>query len=299
MGPPVPKPIGPPAPRPVAPLVQVRPPATPLGPVPQVDDFLAWDALKKEATPQPGDASVPFNFWLTNTSTTEVLINHIQTSCGCTVAKMPEQPWRILPGTNVSIDVTMNIQGKAGTISKGVTVHTSVGVKSLSVVSHIPSPANQPPTMAGGDLERVRNMQMAMADRQVVFKNQECAKCHVEPAQNKMGHDLYVAACGICHDSTHRAAMVPDLKRLRHPTNEDYWRSWISFGKTNSMMPAFAKEHGGPLTDEQIVSLVKYLSETIPSHPQPAALTPQAPKPDHADHEHRSSGPASSLPAGQ
>jgi mono/diheme cytochrome c family protein len=38
-------------------------------------------------------------------------------------------------------------------------------------------------------------------------------------------------------------------------------------GKPGSLMPAFAKVEGGILSDEQIDSLVRYLSATIPPHP--------------------------------
>ena len=129
--------------------------------------------------------------------------------------------------------------------------------------------------MAGGiDPDRLKNMQMALADRQVVFKG-ECAKCHAEPAVDKTGEQLYVAACGICHDSVHRAAMVPDLKKLNHPTNEEHWRKWTRSGRPGSMMPGFAKTEGGPLTDEQIESLVKFLTDSITAKAKPVnGVTP-------------------------
>ena len=54
--------------------------------------------------------------------------------------------------------------------------------------------------------------------------------------------------------------MVPDLKALRHPTNADYWKTWIASGRVGSMMPAFSQKEGGPLSNEQIELLVTYLS---------------------------------------
>jgi len=46
------------------------------------------------------------------------------------------------------------------------------------------------------------------------------------------------------------------------------------------MMPAFAKKEGGPLEDDQIASLVQYLTQTIPSAPQNAAtVKPVAQRP--------------------
>ena len=80
-----------------------------------------------------------------------------------------------------------------------------------------------------------------------------------------MGHELNVSGCGICHDAEHRAAFVPDLRALKHPTNAEHWKQWITASKPGSLMPAFSKAHDGPLNDEQIVSLVNYLTNAMPS----------------------------------
>lgn len=245
----------------VQPAYQPPPPAQPAS-------YLAWDAERRETNVPAGVVSVPFTFWLTNVSTEVVAINYIRTSCGCTVAQLPAQPWKLLPGDSGPINVTMNLAGKMGSIEKGVTVDSTAGMKTLIVRANMPMPGGQP-VASGIDPERMKNMQMALADRQVVFRG-ECAKCHVEPAVAKMDKPLYDAACGICHDSTHRAAMVPDLAKLRHPTNEEHWRKWIKSGRPGSMMPAFAKAEGGPLTDEQIESLVKFLTESITAKAKPA-----------------------------
>lgn len=224
--------------------------------------YLTWSTERQETNVQVGQISVPFTFWLTNVSSEVVSINTVRTSCGCTVAQLPQQPWRIEPGANGPINVTMNLAGKFGSIEKAVTVDSTAGYKSLVVRANIPQQPNAQPVVNGIDPERLKNMQMALADRQVVFKG-ECAKCHAEPAIGKVHKPLYDAACGICHDSTHRASMVPDLANLKHPTNEDHWRRWIRSGRVGSMMPAFAKAEGGPLSDEQIESLVKFLMDNI------------------------------------
>ena len=106
-------------------------------------------------------------------------------------------------------------------------------------------------------------MQLAMADRQAVFKN-DCASCHVAPAVGKKGEQLFAAACSICHEAPHRATMVPDLHALKFTPTKDYWHNWISNGKPGSLMPAFAQAQGGPLTDEQIESLAEYLTHYFP-----------------------------------
>ena len=258
-------------------------PGRPLQPVPQQPfaapayyppppsqpaSYLTWSTERQETNTQVGQINVPFTFWLTNVSTEVVSVNAVRTSCGCTVAQLPEQPWRIPPGSNGPIQVTMNLAGKFGSIEKSVTVDSTTGYKSLIVRANIPQQPNAQPVVNGIDPERLKNMQMALADRQVLFKG-ECAKCHAEPAVAKMDKPLYDAACGICHDSPHRAAMVPDLAKLNHPTNEEHWRKWIRSGRVGSMMPAFAKTEGGPLTDAQIDSLVKFLMESITAKASP------------------------------
>jgi len=63
---------------------------------------------------------------------------------------------------------------------------------------------------------------------------------------------------------------VPDLHAIKTPTNEDFWRTWITHGKPGSLMPAFSTMDGGPLNDMQIASLAAYLNATIPSHAPPS-----------------------------
>jgi mono/diheme cytochrome c family protein len=164
----------------------------------------------------------------------------------------------------------MNLAGKFGTVFKTITVNSDKGWKMLTIKTTI-----QPPVataMTGAD--RDRNTLLAKADRQAVFKG-DCAHCHVEPVIGKMGKDLFTAACGICHEAEHRATMVPDLHALAHETNAEFWKTWTAHGKVGSLMPAFAQNDGGPLSDQQIASLVDYLVKAIPSRPgAPAAVLP-------------------------
>jgi len=136
----------------------------------------------------------------------------------------------------------------------------------LMIKVNIPTP---PQSQVAGQMNRGANQQLALADRQAVFKG-DCARCHVAPTVAKMGKELYEAGCSICHDAAHRATMVPDLHAPKQPIADDlsarwlYWAKWITEGKPGSLMPAFAQGHGGPLTKEQIASLVNYLSTDFP-----------------------------------
>jgi mono/diheme cytochrome c family protein len=277
--PPLPAPIPQPAPQSVqpqpattqaqTPVPNAAPPATPapvipnplavVAPPPNPTNLVA-DADTKKYSAKPGDAAANFTFTLTNISSAPIIINAVSTSCGCTVAKVPTLPWNLDAGTNGTFDVSVNLAGKAGTFTKTLTVVSSVGNKSLSVEVTMPPPVI---AAATNNVERDRNMELAKADRQAVFKG-DCAKCHGEPAaQNKSGKDLYVAVCGVCHDAEHRATAVPDLHALKTKPDEPYWRNWINAGKIGTMMPAFAKAEGGPLNEEQINSLVHYLSHNF------------------------------------
>lgn len=227
------------------------------------DGKLVWDSTNKEYTSKPGERYAEFKFWFTNNSPEEAYILRAQSSCFCTVAQLPQTPWRIPPGTNGSIDVKMDLAGKSGIVSKGVTVDTTGGSYALSVKTTI-TPAAATSSMA--DADRLKNMQTALADRQAIFKKAECVSCHADPAKGQMdGAKLYVGVCGVCHDSPHRASTVPDLRKLNHPTNAEHWRQWITHGRAGTMMPAFTKAEGGPLDERQIEAIVAHLVRTIPS----------------------------------
>lgn len=218
-------------------------------------DVLTWDADSKEQTVSSATPEAYFVFTLTNISPHDVTLVSAIASCGCTVAKLPENP-KIAPRASGKIEVTMNLKNKFSTVAKTITLSTDRGVKVLHVTVHLP-----PPTL------REIRQQMTLTDRQVVFKG-ECARCHVEPARGKTGQELYASACGICHESGQRATMVPDLHALTHGTDAEFWKNMITHGKSGTLMPAFAQSEGGFLTDEQIASLVEYLNTVIPSKPQ-------------------------------
>jgi mono/diheme cytochrome c family protein len=195
------------------------------------------------------------------------------------VAQLPSTPYTLKGGSNVPINVTVDLRGKMGLITKSISVDSSAGFKSLLVKVNIPQPTNNPAeaTIAGGQgMDRAKNIQASLTDRQAVFKG-NCVECHVQKGIGKMGKDLYAADCGVCHDAEHRAAMVPDLKVPRTHRDIAFFKKWIEEGKAGTLMPAFATSQGGPLTQEQIDSLVVYLYQTLPKDPPLQAQAPQPP----------------------
>jgi mono/diheme cytochrome c family protein len=264
-------------------------PATPTLPPPivvpppapaAVPSALRFDAPEKTAHLKAGEMEASFTFAVTNQSNAEVVISSVHTSCGCTAARLPATPWVLKPGEGGEIGATMNLAGKYGTITKTVTVVSSAGSFPLYVKAVLPNDAFEQLQRAG---ERSRNMQVAAADRQAVFRG-DCARCHVEPTVGKVGRELYTTACGICHDSPHRATMVPALRGRPGTFTPDYWTQWIRNGKEGSLMPAFTPEKKGPLTEQQIQSLATYLSSDFTREPVPATnpATPSATTPPPA-----------------
>lgn len=219
---------------------------------------LTFDAEVKELKLEQNELDASFTFSLTNVSAANVTIQSVRTSCGCTVAQVPNLPWTVAPGADGTFGIHMDLRGKRGPVTKSVFIMTDQGNKTLYVRSVIP----EPPAMT--DDQRQRNMIIAKADRQAVFKG-DCASCHATPTFGKTGSALYESACGICHEGGHRNEMVPDLNIARQVRDYEYWRLWIANGKEGTLMPGFAGEHGGPLTDAQIMSLAHFLTRKYPN----------------------------------
>src|SRR5438128_2636365 len=116
---------------PTAPPVAIS--ATPSQP-----ELLVWESLQKELSTTNGQASADFSFAVTNVSESLVVIDRVMTSCGCTVAKLPSEPWLLPPPSDGKIGVTVNLAGKSGTIFKTVTVVSTNAPKTLTVKVNIP-----------------------------------------------------------------------------------------------------------------------------------------------------------------
>ena len=269
-------------PVPPPPLLLTAPNATPVPTAsPQNLTALAWDSEFKELSTKLGDATAQFTFWFTNTSSEELTIKSVRASCGCTTAKVPALPWKIIPGASNPIEVSVDLRGKQGAISKALTVDTTAGTKSLTFKINIPNApaaaeAAQPSAPSAQlDPDRARGMDLALKDRQVVFKDAQCATCHADPAQGQTdGEQLYSAVCANCHDSPQRAELVTNLRTLKNETDVDYWKQWISNGRDGSMMPAFSRSEGGPLNEQQIDALAAYCALVF----KPASAAPASAK---------------------
>jgi len=235
---------------------------------------LVWESPSQFYTAKPGDVTAHFTYKVVNVSGSEVVIDDVKPSCGCTTAELPGKPWRLAPGETNKMEVLVDLRGKEGKLLKTIAVLSPTAPKTLSILVDIPPEASTS-RMSPATAMRIFGQQLGALDHQAVFKK-DCVKCHLVPAFGKMGASLYATACGICHEAQNRASMVPDLHALKTPVDDNYWQSWVTHGKAGSLMPAFAAAEGGPLNDAQIASLVDYLTKNFP---RPS----QNPRPDPED----------------
>jgi len=226
------------------------------------DGVLAWNSLLQITNIVETADAARFIVAFTNVSSSKVAIMDVHPSCGCTTAQLPQLPWVVEPGASgeFPVSVNLNVAGHQGTLFKSVKVTTDKGFKEIYLRISF-----EPIKMAViTDADREKFIAMSKADRQAIFTG-SCADCHVKRGEGKFGKALYDADCAICHEAEQRATVVPDLHKLKVPTNPDFWRQWVTHGKPGSLMAAFSTAEGGPLNDMQIASLVGYLSQTIPS----------------------------------
>ena len=234
---------------------------------------LQWDELAKTNTAKTGDVSAHFVFTVKNVSKDEVTVDRVISSCDCTVAKPPRDPWQMKPGDVDKLDVLVDLRNKVpGTFFKDITV-LSGGETNVLLLS-VTVPPDLTNGMSAAVADRLFGQQLAAVDHQAVFKGNVCVKCHLVPAFGKSGENLFHVTCGICHEAAHRATMVPDLRALKTEIDTNYWQNWVAHGKAGTLMPGFAATDGGPLDDEQIKGLVQYLTNAFP---RPLKLTPEKP----------------------
>jgi mono/diheme cytochrome c family protein len=228
--------------------------------------IIAWDALQKLVVATNGQDLARFEFSFTNVSPDPLAVLSGHGSCSCTTVELPATPWLVPAGGTGQIYATINLSGKSGTIFKSAIIVTDKGTQNLMLQVNLLPP---PPAAPMSAEERARGIAAAKLDRQAVFRG-ECVTCHAQNVTGKYGPQLFTQICAVCHEANPRATMVPDLRQLRDPTNEEFWRTWITAGKAGTLMPAFATSQGGPLNDLQIASLASFLNATIPSHAPPS-----------------------------
>ncbi len=179
-------------------------------------------------------------FTIYNRGDSDLDITRFESTCGCTVIE--SKLGIIAPGKSQVIRFAVDSTGKAGNIRKTIQVDS-----------------NDPESPEVGIylFLNVALQEHQQMDKTALFKG-SCGACHSEPAQQHVDETLFEKVCYMCHGHYGLggiSAPINDFDYLERMDAESV-RATIANGKVGSAMPAFSVRHGGPLSDEQIDSLV-------------------------------------------
>jgi hypothetical protein len=100
--------------------------------------ILDWDDTVKQHYKQPGEFAAKFTFSLTNVSAEPVMIYDTETTCQCTVAKLPSRPWVVPSGGTGEIHASIDLRKKTLSVTNDIVVFTSKGNRRLTVEAILP-----------------------------------------------------------------------------------------------------------------------------------------------------------------
>lgn len=186
-------------------------------------------------------------FVVQNTGTSPLRITEAKSTCGCTMVKVKNPD--IAPGGSTTISVDIDTALKQGHVEREITVRSNDPAQPLLKL-HITTDVLNPHTSLKG------------ANIQAKIFQGRCAVCHVEEGIGKTGEELFLADCAMCHGFRGKGGFAPGLTKLdvNNKLVAKAVRKVIAEGSpTHRSMPGFSKKKGGPLSDEQIDSLVEYI----------------------------------------
>jgi mono/diheme cytochrome c family protein len=179
--------------------------------------------------------------------TTETLHLRASASCGCTTPKLEKS--ELQPDEFTNLDVEIDTSMKQDSVTKTVTIHTDDSHESRTDVK-LSMLVTDP--HAG----------MASEGGSKIFTDQKCAACHVTRGEGKFGRDLYNADCAMCHGPKAEGAVGPPLfGPYQKKEYAQIMQNIVEKGSaTHRSMPGFLDTSGGPLTQEQVQSVLDYLA---------------------------------------
>lgn len=191
-----------------------------------------------------------------NTGNETLKFESIRPSCGCTVADLDKRIFE--PGEEGELKIELDTFGKIGEMRKEIDITTNDAVNPelklvlwADIIEH-PDP------------EQMMSMRKMSSGN--IFEG-DCRSCHVNRGMGKLGAALYEADCQMCHgpvggDNKHHPGTQFTNEYLT-AVGENYLEQIIAEGTPDEakkhMMPGFHTSEGGPLSDDQIASLVNYL----------------------------------------
>ncbi len=148
---------------------------------------------------------------------------------------------RLKPGEKGKIRVEVNIRGKFGLIMKTIQVVTNDPERPQTTLSV---------KMLVKDLIHTKKYKAGE-----IF-NGGCKVCHLDRGKSRKGRDLFINDCMMCHNIGKSAS---PLAHMRLKPKADIEKA-IREGIGNTSMPGWDARKGGPLSQEEINSLIDYIS---------------------------------------
>jgi len=180
--------------------------------------------------------TVEYTFTFENRGTDDLLIKEVTTSCGCSAALVSANV--IKPGETGQIKVSYDSQGRAGKVSRTISVVSNDPVESIKELTIT--------AMVDPSMHTLFNVNESIFSK-------KCGGCHFYPAIGKQGKELYDAVCAFCHG---RTASGFDRLKMVPKDNMDHI---IRNGIIGTEMPAWIKEFNGPLDADQVNSLISFI----------------------------------------
>jgi len=216
-------------------------------------------------------------FSIENPGTDTLVILGTHPSCGCTAAMMDQS--RIAPHSSSRLHVVFDANNKPeGPIVKSVTITSNSKDKSDAMVR------------IQGRVVKSKLAHKEQMHLDGMFQG-DCAKCHVDKGKGELGARLYEADCALCHGTKADGKPGPELadaKMMSHTPKQ--LKTIIENGVNNTAMPAFHTRNKGPLGDEEIASIVEYMSAFKKELERTKAIKTMNPAPN---------APAAAKPAGK
>ena len=179
---------------------------------------------------------VEYTFYFENKGIADLWIKEVTTSCGCTAALVSAS--QIKPGERGELKVSYDSQGRAGSVTRTITIVSNdpvEPVKELTITATVDP-----------------SMHTSFDVNESLF-SEKCGGCHFNPASNKQGKELYDAVCTFCHGRT--ASALDGLKVI----DRDNLDNKIKNGIKGTEMPAWIKDLGGTLNEDEVRSLIGYI----------------------------------------
>ena len=193
-------------------------------------------------------AEVPCSFVIKNSGTMPLNVTEAKSECGCTATNFKGA--LLKPGASVKLDVLVDTTMKQGPVTKDMVVYSDDPERPISRLFITMDVKNAHGTMS-------------MKERTKIFTAERCKRCHVDEGVGQFGKELFEADCAMCHRKQESGILSgPLIESVDYSDAalRAHAADVIAHGsKTSPSMPGFLESSGGPLSQEQIDSVVKYL----------------------------------------